>query len=923
MNSEESAFSQDQQNREITLANMASYYRVLLENVPDALFVLNTEWKITFANTWAEEIFGYSREDLDLRSLADLLIQPTQAMPKIQEITLLPPDGQGRSVECFARHQSGNVLPVEISAVRSQTSQGTMIMVSVREISARKQAEQTMRKLSHAVRFSSAMTIIADRSGCIEYVNRKFIEVTGFAEEDVCGQQMVQFYQTDSTNNAYGELWETVTVGQEWQGELQARRKNNQDYWARMLVAPVLEDNGDLSSVVVMQEDITVQKQYERSLHEAMEAAKAANAAKSEFLANMSHEIRTPLNAVIGLAQLCIQTSLNPQQRDYLDKIASSAQSLLGIINDILDFSKIEANKLELEETNFGLDSVFKNVSTMLSIRALEKNIELLFDVPPSLPAQLVGDPLRLGQILTNLTNNAVKFTERGEVVIAVEELERATDIIRLRFTVRDTGIGIPAEQLSQLFQSFTQVDSSTTRKYGGTGLGLAICKRLVEMMGGEIRIQSTVHQGTSFSFELSLRMASSRPASRQMIANCRNLRALIVDDNRTSCQILEQQLQALELQTEAVHSGEEALRRVGRGAFDLVLIDWRLGGGMDGIRTAKLIGSELELEKLPKILLVTAYGRDDLWPRAQQAGVSGMLIKPIQKLALHTALNNLLQPNTDPDGTDSFQSNKMVEPDLSKIRGSRILLVEDNELNQQLATELLRQRNFVVDVAPNGQEALNVLRRQSYDLVLMDVQMPVMDGYEATRFLRRLQQFKELPIIAMTANALHTDREQALEVGMSDHIPKPIELQLLLSKLLQWIPPKKNETTVPANQPLESPPKELPANVPGLAIATALNRLNQNTSLYLRLLEVFQRNQSSTAEKMQELLAEENLVDAARLAHTLKGIAGSLGAKGLETASRTAEAQLREGNVVPDSLATLEKDLKQVLKAVADLLAR
>ncbi|MGA0258808.1 MAG: response regulator [bacterium] len=923
MNSEESAFSQDQQNREITLANMASYYRVLLENVPDALFVLNTEWKITFANTWAEEIFGYSREDLDLRSLADLLIQPTQAMPKIQEITLLPPDGQGRSVECFARHQSGNVLPVEISAVRSQTSQGTMIMVSVREISARKQAEQTMRKLSHAVRFSSAMTIIADRSGCIEYVNRKFIEVTGFAEEDVCGQQMVQFYQTDSTNNAYGELWETVTVGQEWQGELQARRKNNQDYWARMLVAPVLEDNGDLSSVVVMQEDITVQKQYERSLHEAMEAAKAANAAKSEFLANMSHEIRTPLNAVIGLAQLCIQTRLNPQQRDYLDKIASSAQSLLGIINDILDFSKIEANKLELEETNFSLDSVFKNVSTMLSIRALEKNIELLFDVPPSLPEQLVGDPLRLGQILTNLTNNAVKFTERGEVVIAVEELERATDIIRLRFTVRDTGIGIPAEQLSQLFRSFTQVDSSTTRKYGGTGLGLAICKRLVEMMGGEIRVQSTVHQGTSFSFELSLRMASSRPASRQMIANCRNLRALIVDDNRTSCQILEQQLQALELQTEAVHSGEEALRRVGRGAFDLVLIDWRLGGGMDGIRTAKLIGSELELEKLPKILLVTAYGRDDLWPRAQQAGVGGMLIKPIQKLALHTALNNLLQPNADPDGTDSFQSNKMAEPDLSKIRGSRILLVEDNELNQQLATELLRQRNFVVDVAPNGQEALNVLRRQSYDLVLMDVQMPVMDGYEATRFLRRLPQFKELPIIAMTANALHTDREQALEVGMNDHIPKPIELQLLLSKLLQWIPPKKNETTVPTNQPLESPPKELPANVPGLAIATALNRLNQNTSLYLRLLDVFQRNQSNTAEKMQELLAEENLVEAARLAHTLKGIAGSLGAKGLETASRTAEAQLREGNVVPDSLATLEKELKQVLKAVADLLAR
>ena len=903
------------QSREIELANAASYYRILLENVPDALFVLNAQWQITLANAWAEQVFGYSREELHLRNLADLLVDPDRQLPQIRAMALRSPDGLGHSVECLARNSTGSILPVEISAVRSQTSQGAMILASVREISVRKQSEQEMRKLSHAVQFSSAMTIIADREGRIEFVNRKFTEVTGLTPAEVQGQRMHSLYQMNSTAEIYRELWQTVLAGKEWQGELQGQRKEGEPYWGHLLVAPVCDEAEQIRNVVVVQEDITEQKQYEQSLRAAMETANAANAAKSEFLANMSHEIRTPLNAVIGLTQLFSQTLLSPQQQDYLEKIKASAQSLLAIINDILDFSKIEAQKLELEHTTFQLEEVLKNVATLNAGRAEEKNLEFLFELPPFLP-KLRGDPLRLGQVLTNLASNAVKFTERGEVVLRVVEQQRQVDSIRLRFSVQDTGIGISSAQQAQLFQSFTQADSSTTRRYGGTGLGLAICKRLVEMMGGQIEVESVPGQGATFSFELWLATVASPEVEFTSAFSWQGQRALVVDDNPTAREILQHQLQSLQWQTTAVSSGEEALAQIRQQSFSLVLIDWQLPG-INGIETAQAIRQSPPSREMPRLLLVTAHGREELWSRAEEVGFAGMLIKPTYPAQLQQTLQQILSEHSNAQA-EGQSHRAATELKWSLLRGATLLLVEDNPLNQQLTIELLRPYQLKVDVAHNGQEALQVLQQRSYDLVLMDIQMPVMDGYEATQILRRWPHLQRMPIIAMTANALKTDREQALAAGMNDHLPKPIDLNLLLEKLLLWLPPRKQQREVPAET---SGSSELPLEFNGLKVAKALLRLGNNEALYLRLLTLFQANQSQTESRLHALLAQENLAEAHRLVHTLKGIAGNLGAQMLEEAARKLEDQLREGICVPQTLQTFDLALQETLRTTSHLL--
>jgi PAS domain S-box-containing protein len=637
----------------------------------------------------------------------------------------------------------------------------------------RKHAEVTLIKLSHAVEQSPAAVLVSDRHGIIEYVNPMFCEKSGYTENEVIGQHTRMLKSGETPEPVYEELWQTITRGRTWRGEFVSRRKNGGRYWESVAISPIRDSHGVTTHYVAIKEDISERKLFEKQLNLAREAAEQANRAKGDFLANMSHEIRTPMNAIIGLGHLALQTDLTDKQHDYLTKIQASATSLLRIINDILDVSKIESGKLVVEVAPFSLERVLDHVRAINGQRATDKDLELIVTRAPDVPDKLRGDAVRLGQVLTNLVNNAVKFTKQGKIEVSVGVESADEQEAKLRFAVTDTGIGITSEQIKRLFKAFSQADASTTRKYGGSGLGLAISQNLVKLMGGTISVDSTPDEGTTFAFTLPFGRAE----------------------------------------------GEELVE---------------VPAGPDAA--------------LPGADIFAAGSRDEASPGGARP-----------------------------------------------MRGAKVLLVEDNEINMQVARELLEGHGLAVTGANNGAEALRALERAPFDLVLMDVQMPEMDGYQATRQIREDPQLAKLPVIALTAHAMESERAKCLAAGMDGYLAKPIDPDKLLETLDEWIdaaePPAAagGEAAAAFDKAATSAQR-----LPGLDIAAGLRSVSGNNELYLRLLQTFLRDHADDAAAIGENITAGNLEDAMRQAHTQKSVAGSLGAGALSAAAKDLETCLR-----------------------------
>jgi len=785
---------------------------------------------------------------------------------------------------------------------------------------------RSLQLTQHAVDSSSVAIYWIDLDANISYANNAAVQNTGHSKEALEKMSLIDI-EYNLSNKIWQERLEELKIEGSLTFESVHLRKDNSTFPVQ--VTATFLKFADKEYIFAFVNDIS-----------KVRHAEDATQAKSDFLANMSHEIRTPMNAVIGMAHLALKTDLTPKQRDYLNKIQSSANSLLGIINDILDFSKIEAGKLDMEAVEFDLSQTLDNVANVVTVKAQEKeNLEVLFYTDSRVPNSLIGDPLRLNQILVNLGNNAVKFTERGEIVLMTKTKSSSDDKITLQFSMRDTGLGMTEEQQAKLFQAFSQADTSTTRKYGGTGLGLTISKRLVNMMGGDIWVESEPGQGTTFSFTAEFGLGKEKAKKRYLPApDLRGMKVLVVDDNATARDILREMLESFSFSVSVAASGAEGITELENAdknkPIELVIMDWKMPG-MDGIEASKLIKSHQGLSKIPAIVLVTAYGREEVMLQTEEVGLEGFLLKPINPSILFDTIMQAFGEAV-PEISRVAQRKEQEAKAWENIQGARVLLVEDNEINQQVAMEILQGAGLKVTIANNGQEGVDAARANQYDAILMDIQMPVMDGYTATREIRKDKRFKELPIIAMTAHAMAGDEDKSLEAGMNGHVAKPIDPDQLFATLQKWIKPSKRRVQVQQPEvPVERPDSdaalptedELPEFLPGFDLAGGLERLMGNKRLYRKLLVDFGTKYIEIANDIRAALDTKDFEQVHSLVHNLKGLAGNLEAKDLQAAAAKLEKLVKGVEKKTPSVkelklkfSELENALNQALESAQSL---
>ncbi|MBY0576783.1 MAG: response regulator [Gallionellaceae bacterium] len=758
----------------------------------------------------------------------------------------------------------------------------------------------------------------------VDYASPSVVRLLGVTPKELIGRPSALVIHPDDMNAVTGAQHYVM----QHPGEphtVQYRVSHKDGHWIYVESTGVnMLGNPAINGVLIAMRDITERKHIEHELQEAMFAAAAASRAKGDFLANMSHEIRTPMNAIIGLSNLCMQTEPTPKQSDYLQKIHSSAKSLLGIINDILDFSKIEAGKIGMEQMRFELEDVMNNLATVISTKAEEKGLELLFEIPSNVYPSFIGDPLRLGQVLINLAGNAVKFTEKGEVLVLAEVDQETPDDVVLRFTIRDSGIGMTQEQAGKIFQAFTQADTTTTRKFGGTGLGLSISKQLVELMNGKIWVESTPGTGSKFIFTARFGKVTEQHAWKGHLphVDLQGMRVLAVDDNATCRHILQSYLESFTLNITTVNNGLEALQTVEQADRDgapyrFVVLDWKMPG-MDGIEVAQNIHEMTGLSKTPKILLISAFSQSEMLRHLEGHMVDGILTKPFQQSDLFNTIVGVCGNSEDSIKRNALSA--LFHHDLvAKISGAYLLLAEDNEINQQVARELLGKAGVTVAIANNGKEAIARLWEEKFDGVLMDMQMPVMDGLTATREIRKNPRLANLPIIAITANVMKGDREQCLAAGMNDRITKPLDPNQMIETLAKWIVPAQPADLPPAHGLKTLQGHEALPNLPGVRVGEGVRRMCGSIAGYYAILEKFRNNQQNTLAEIRSAIAANDWEKSERLAHTLKGLLGTLGAGKLKVQAAKLEAALRERNSrqFESLFPAIDLDITQLFAAI------